>query len=68
MTFLSLRWRIQIVMGVVCLGLAVILVHGRDRLPMPINETAIGMLVGGAFLISILIGMVWHWHSIQTEE
>lgn len=68
MTCLSLRWRIQIVMCVISLGLLATVVHGADSLPVPMNETTIGLLVCGAFLISILIGMAWHWHSIHRQD
>lgn len=68
MTYLSLKWRIQIVMCGMCLVLAAILVHGRNSLPIPLNETTIGLMVGGAFLISVLLGIAWQQITVKAED
>ena len=68
MTYLSLKWRIQIVMCVMCVTLVPIVIYWPDTLPLQMNQTTIGLLVCGAFLVSIVTGIAWHWHSIQTRD
>jgi uncharacterized membrane protein (DUF485 family) len=68
MSYLSLKWRIQIVMCALCVGLVPVVVYWPDSLPVPMNQTTTGLLICGAFLISIIIGIVWHWHSLHTRD
>lgn len=68
MTFLNLKWRIQIVMMLMMFGLLALVVNAPEWLPFPLNEITLGLMVGLAFLVSIGIGIAWDWYSEDAES
>ena len=68
MTFLNLKWRIQIVMMLMMFGLLALVVNAPEWLPFPLNEITLGLMVGLAFLASIGIGIAWDWYSEDAES
>ena len=68
MTFLNLKWRIQIVMMLMMFGLLALVVNAPGWLPFPLNEITLGLMVGLAFLVSIGIGIAWDWYSEDAES